>query len=197
MSLSLLSGRQDAEIDPVCGMTVQPAQAAGSHQFEGRTYYFCSLHCLTKFKDDPRHYLHKGPDSSAMAPPTPAAGDKVEYVCPMDPEVVLDHPAPCPVCGMALEPRIVSADDKATPEETDLHRRFLIGLVLGIPLVMLAMGGMIPGWPLEHTNPRLLLLLQALLATPVVFWCGWPLLVRAKDSFVQRSPNMFTLVGLG
>jgi Cu+-exporting ATPase len=197
MNLSLLSRPQDAEIDPVCGMTVQPDRAAGKHEFDGRTYYFCSLHCLKKFQADPQFYLKKGPDLSAMDAPAAPAGGKVEYICPMDPEVVLDHPAPCPVCGMALEPRIVSADEGPTPEETGLRRRFLIGLALGIPLLVLAMGGMVPGSPLEHADPELLLLVQALLATPIVFSCGWPLLIRAWDSIVQRSPNMFMLVGLG
>jgi Cu+-exporting ATPase len=91
---------------------------------------------------------------------------------------------------MALEPRMVSADDAPSADENDLRRRFLIGLVLGVPLLVLAMGGMFAdaAWSIP---------VQALLATPIVLWCGWPLLVRAWQSFIQRSPNMFTLVGLG
>src|SRR5262245_48788311 len=131
-SLSLSSSPSGGAIDPVCGMTVQPASAAGSYTFEGKTYHCCSRHCLERLRSDPRHYLDKGPHHAEMTTPVPAPpGGKVEYICPMDPEVVSDRPGACPKCGMALEPRIVSADDAPTAEEFDLKRRFLIGLVLG------------------------------------------------------------------
>src|SRR5262245_43398344 len=198
MSLSLLPEPPGTVIDPVCGMKVRPERAAGSHTFEGKTYHFCSRHCLEKFKADPKQFLKKGPDLAAMSAPAPATppGSKVEYICPMDPGVLSDHPGACPICGMALEPRTVSLDEAPSADEIDLKRRFWIGLVLGVPLLVLAMGGMIPGAPLEH-SPFVRGILQALLATPIVLWSGWPLLVRAWDSLRHRSPNMFTLVGLG
>jgi Cu+-exporting ATPase len=180
-------------------MTVQPASAAGSFTFEGKTYLFCSRQCLEKFQANPRHYLEKGPSHAEMTKPPAAApaGSKVEYICPMDPGVLSDHPGPCPICGMALEPRVVTAEEGPTAEENDLKRRFFIGLVLTFPVLLLAMGSMFTGSPLAHIEPWIRNLIEALLATPVVLWCGAPLLVRAWSSVVQRSPNMFTLIGLG
>jgi Cu+-exporting ATPase len=171
-------------------MTVDPAHSAGSTDFEGSTYHFCSRHCLQLFRSDPRRYLEKGPTPGAMTPPTAPPGGKVEYTCPMHPEVVLDHPAPCPKCGMALEPRIVTAEDSPSAEETDLRYRLLVGAASTIPLLADAMGAMLFGY---RMNP----LMQLILSTLVVFLCGKPLLLRAWDSVVQRSPNMFTLVGMG
>jgi Cu+-exporting ATPase len=117
-----------------------------------------------------------------MLPP----GGKVEYICPMDPEIVRDRPGSCPKCGMALEPRIASADEGPNPELVDMQRRFWVGLVLTVPLIVL------------HMLPRVHLgWLELVLATPVVFWCGLPFFVRAVLSVVRLSPNMFTLIALG
>jgi Cu+-exporting ATPase len=189
-------------------MTVQPASAAGSFTFDGKTYHFCSRHCLEKFQANPRHYLKKGPSHAEMTKPAPAApaGSKVEYICPMDPEVLSDHPGPCPICGMALEPRVITADEGPTTEENNLKRRFFIGLVLTIPVMALAMSQMFiepsaPDSEFPIFGPELdywgFKILQAILATPVVLWCGAPLLLRAWASVEQRSPNMFTLIGMG
>src|SRR5581483_8920902 len=111
---------------------------------------------------------------------------KVEYICPMDPEVVSDRPGSCPKCGMALEPRAALPEEGPSPEQVDMTRRLVVGAVLGIPLVLLHL-----------FNVHDLNWLQFLLATPVVFWCGWPFFQRAAVSVVQRSPNMFTLIALG
>jgi Cu+-exporting ATPase len=189
--LSLVSGPPGAAVDPVCGMKVDPAHAAGSWEFEGKKYYFCSPHCLKKFQTEPRRYLDHGPDAHAMTTPVASPGEKVEYICPMDPGVVSDRPGACPICGMALEPRIVTAEETVSADEIDLRRRFLLGVALSVPLLVLAMGPMLFGWGM--VSP----LIQAALATPVVLYCGAPLLVRAWASVVQRSPNMFTLIGIG
>jgi Cu+-exporting ATPase len=177
-------------------MTVNPATAPVSHVHAGRTYYFCNPGCLLKFKADPEHFLHQGPTPHAEPKPPPA-GEKVEYVCPMDPDVVSDRPGPCPKCGMALEPRSILADEGPNPELLDMARRFWVGLLLSVPLFVLAMGGMVYP-PLEHfLHQPLALWGQLVLASPVVLWCGWPFFQRAWTSLVNHSPNMFTLIGLG
>src|SRR5262245_9767569 len=145
-------------IDPVCGMTVNPATASASFEYHGQKYYFCNPSCAQRFRADPERYLHGPPTPEVMHEPPP--GGKVEYICPMDPEVLSDHPGSCPVCGMALEPRIVTLEDKPSEEETLMRRRFWVGVVLGVPLLILAMGPMLPGWPLTHVSHRLLMLIQ-------------------------------------
>ncbi len=197
-ALNIPLASPSTETDLVCGMSVDPANAAGRFEHQGKTYYFCSSHCLQRFRADPEHYL-RNPGSVPMshvapAPPVPA-GTQVEYFCPMDPDVTSDGPGSCPRCGMALEPRTVTADEGPNPELADMSRRFWASLVLGLPIFVLAMGEMILGRPLlgaEAANP-----LQAILATMVVFYGGTPFFVRAWASVVNRSPNMFTLIALG
>jgi P-type Cu+ transporter len=183
-------------LDPVCGMTVDPARAAGHVDHEGTTYHFCSKGCVAKFTADPKKYLAPNPQSnpqSAIHNPQSA-----EWVCPMDPEVLSDRPGPCPKCGMALEPRVADASDAPNPELVDMTRRFWIGVVLGAPVFVLTMGDMLTGGALGH---RLGLAwvnwVSLALAIPVVLWCGQPFFHRMWYSFVNRSPNMFTLIGLG
>jgi Cu+-exporting ATPase len=172
-------------IDPVCGMTVDPSSAPASVEHGDHKYYFCNPHCAQKFRADPSRYLHPQAQPEPMPPSVPP-GSKVEYICPMDPEIVRDHPGSCPKCGMALEPRLTSADDGPNPELLDMRRRFWIGLILTVPLIVLHMSTIAhSGW------------LELLLATPAVFWCGWPFFVRAVLSVVRMSPNMFTLIALG
>src|SRR5579883_2548938 len=187
-------------IDPVCGMTVDPATAAGSWEYHGHTYYFCSPHCLHQFQADPERHLAPAPPAAAASPATPP-GTKVEYFCPMDPEVISDRPGSCPKCGMALQPRTLTLEEAPDPELADMSRRFWIGLVLTIPLWVVAMGPMLPGWTtVPHWTGRLgdwANWVQLILATPVVLWCGWPFFARAWTSIVYRSPNMFTLIALG
>jgi Cu+-exporting ATPase len=170
-------------------MTVDPASAAASVEHEGKKYYFCNPHCAHKFHADPARYLHGEPRPEHMAEPAaPAAppGGKVEYICPMHPEIVRDQPGSCPICGMALEPRVASADEGPNPELVDMQRRFWVGLALTVPLIVLSMlPGVHLGW------------LELVLATPVVLWCGLPFFVRAAESLVRLSPNMFTLIALG
>ncbi|HKR67133.1 MAG TPA: copper-translocating P-type ATPase [Thermoanaerobaculia bacterium] len=156
-------------IDPVCGMTVDPATAAGSSERDGVTYYFCSVSCKAKF------------DGAAPAPQKHAA----EWTCPMHPEVVRDAPGSCPICGMALEPRAVSLEDDDNPELRDMSRRFWVSAALTVPLVVVAM-------MMLHVP-----LLELALATPVVLWGGWPFFERAAASLRTRHLNMFTLIGLG
>jgi P-type Cu+ transporter len=229
------SGPAETAIDPVCGMTVDPRTAAGSHTHGGRTYWFCSTGCLERFRADPERYLMSGPDAQAHshAPAASArAGDytcpmdpevrqdrpgacpkcgmalepvtvaapstRTEWVCPMHPEIVRPGPGACPICGMALEPRTVTLEDEANPELEDMTRRFWIGLVLAVPVVAIAMSDLIPGQPLQRAvTPRALAWAQLALATPVVLWAGAPFFQRAWASLVNRSPNMFTLIGLG
>ena len=133
----------------------------------------------------------------------PTAAGKVinasrEYVCPMHPQIVRSEPGSCPICGMALEPRNTSVDEAENPELKDMQRRFWTGVALTTPVLMSAMGDMIPGQPLARlAEARTWIWLQLVLTTPVVLWAGWPFFVRAWNSVINRSPNMFTLIGLG
>ncbi len=123
---------------------------------------------------------------------------KTEYTCPMHPEIVRDGPGLCPICGMALEPRTVTGGEEQNEELEDMARRFKIGLLLTIPLFLLAMSDLIPGQPLQHAvSMRLLKLVQLAFATPVVLWGGWPFFQRGWASIVTRSLNMFTLIAVG
>lgn len=123
---------------------------------------------------------------------------KTEYVCPMHPEIVRSEPGSCPICGMALEPRIVTTEEEESPELIDLARRFKVSIVLAVPLLSIAMSDLIPGQPLQSAvSTAVLKYLQLVLATPIVLWGGWPFFQRAWASIVKRSLNMFTLIGLG
>src|SRR5262245_54613198 len=178
-------------VDPVCGMTVDPATARASTVYEGRHYYFCCPHCLEKFQANPHRYLHP----HEQAPQTASAPEGAEYFCPMDPEIVQDHPGSCPKCGMALEPRVPRLTEGPSPELIEMSRRFWISLIVGMPLFVLDMGHMLAGWhplPVETTN-----LIELALATVVVVYGGWPFFQRAWASVLARSPNMFTLIALG
>ncbi len=124
--------------------------------------------------------------------------EKVEYVCPMHPEVVRDEPGSCPICGMALEPRTVSLEEPENPELVDMRRRFRVAAVLSFPVLLSAMGEHLPGRPIDRiAAPGLRTWVELILATPVVLWAGWPFFDRAWRSVVNRSLNMFTLIGLG
>src|SRR5688572_13511692 len=137
------------KIDPVCHMTVDPERAAGRHEYKGETYYFCSTHCLHKFREAPEQFLNK-PAASPMIqlsrqkePPAAApAGQKIEYTCPMHPEIIRDAPGSCPICGMALEPRTATLEED-TSELDDMRRRFWVSAALSLPLLALAMSEML------------------------------------------------------
>ncbi|MEX2175761.1 MAG: heavy metal translocating P-type ATPase [Pirellulaceae bacterium] len=183
--------------DPVCGMTVEPSTAAGSHAHGGKTYYFCSTHCLAKFQAAPEQYIAKQSLDQTEASPPRAAG---QYTCPMHPEIVQDGPGTCPKCGMALEPMQPTAEEGPDPELASMQRRFWIGAALTVPIFLIAMGGLVPSQAVMkflHDNMLPLNWVQLALATPVVLWCGWPFFQRGWSSVVNRSPNMFTLISLG
>ena len=196
-------GRREAmpaAVDPVCGMRVDPARSAGTHEHGGRTYYFCNPGCRERFAAEPERYLSPGPAGArpggADLPRTDAPPGTI-YTCPMHPEVRQARPGACPKCGMALEPEAPSAREEDNPELRDMTRRFWVGLVLTLPVFFLAMGGMLPGRPLHGMGVALVPWVELFLATPVVLWAGWPFFQRMAASLVNRSPNMFTLIGLG
>jgi len=182
-------------------MTVDPDHAAGSFDYQGKTYYFCSTHCLHRFRENPESFLTKSapqPTGITRQPKAPAAKPDQKYTCPMHPEIIRDGPGSCPICGMALEPLVASLEEEENHELKDMTRRFWIAVVLTIPVLALGMSELIPGQPLQRLMPMSMLQwVQLILATPVVLWAGWPFFVRAWHSIVNRSLNMFTLIGLG
>ncbi len=185
--------------DPVCGMTVGP-DAGIRHSHGGRQYAFCSEECLARFKADPARYAGAGAAGSAAAAEVAERSPegRVEWTCPMHPEVTRDSPGTCPKCGMALEPRTAAGEEEENRELAAMRRRFWVSVVLTAPLFVIAMGEYIPGRPLDGLFPgRALAWLELLLATPVVLWGGWPFFVRGWRSILNRSLNMFTLIGLG
>ena len=183
------------EIDPVCGMTVNPATAAGQVTHAGQTYYFCSRHCVARFQAHPERYL-----GGAAQPPAAEVPAGAKYTCPMHPEIVQDSPGTCPKCGMALEAMQPTLEEGPDPELADMQRRFWIGAALALPVFLIAMAGLLP-WPglmhWLHANMSPLNWVQLALTTPVVLWCGWPFYQRAWMSLINKSPNMFTLIALG
>lgn len=185
--------------DPVCGMEVPP-ETVHRHVHDGNTYVFCSAHCRTLFRNDPERFIPAAPADQDMEPTDHVgrAGETPTYTCPMHPEVLRNAPGPCPLCGMALERRSASIEEREDPELIDMKRRFWISAALSVPLMLIAMGDLIPGHPLGRlASPLTYQWLQLALATPVVLWGGWPFLVRGWHSIVNRSLNMFTLIGLG
>jgi P-type Cu+ transporter len=235
--LPIFTPKSSGIIDPVCGMTVDPATAPAKAEFSGKTYYFCCPGCATKFQAAPEKFS-TGPSAPALVmlgstatahphptdpkqapagtkyicpmcpevssdkpaacpkcgmslePELPHAPAPTKWTCPMHPEIVCDEPGSCPICGMALEPMSVTAEEN--PELRDMTRRFWIGAALSVPL-LLAMLPWFENLVLHNAMPWL----QFALATPVVLWCGWPFFQRFWASIVNRSPNMFTLIGLG
>ncbi|MBX4894470.1 heavy metal translocating P-type ATPase [Rhizobium bangladeshense] len=178
--------------DPVCGMVVDRSTAKYFLKFEGEKFYFCSTACQTKFEADPSAYR-----DGARPAPKPAPQGTL-YTCPMHPEVVSDRPGDCPKCGMVLEPMgIPPADEGPNPELVDFVRRLWVSAVLALPLLALGMGPML-GLPLrEAIGEPWAAYIELLLATPVVLWAALPFFRRAWASLVNRSPNMWTLIGLG
>ena len=206
-------------IDPVCGMSVDPATAkGGSFEHAGATYWFCSPGCRTKFATDPDGWLARGPRSmsavsaapiqpiqltrrtpprapesatrTADAGPRTPSAPPVEWTCPMHPEIVTAAPGACPICGMALEPKTVTAEAPENQELTDMTRRLWIAAMLSAPLLVIAMV------PLPLSS-RLRTLVELALATPVCLWCAWPFYERFAASLRSGHLNMFTLIGLG
>jgi Cu+-exporting ATPase len=176
--------------DPVCGMTVDPHTAKHRSVHEGRTYYFCSAGCRTKFTADPAKYLETNKHAAEPVP------EGTIYTCPMHPEVRQVGPGTCPICGMALEPEIATAETGPNPELADMSRRFWIGTALSVPVVVLEMGAHIVGGH-GFIDQTLSNYIQFVFATPVVLWAGWPFFVRGWQSVVTRNLNMFTLIAMG
>ncbi|MBZ5702617.1 MAG: heavy metal translocating P-type ATPase [Acidobacteriia bacterium] len=193
--LPIVSGAPGVK-DPVCGMTVNPQKAAAKVEHEGKTYFFCSARCGERFRAEPAKFL-AAPGTGGMAPAqgaASAAAQKVRYTCPMHPEIVQIGPGSCPLCGMALEPMDVLAETGPDPELLSMTRRFWLSAALSLPVLLLGMFGgkfeaQLPADARAWT--------ELLLAAPVVLWGGWPFFVRAWQSLVHRSPNMFTLIALG
>ena len=157
--------------------------------------YTCAMHPEVR-KEGPGSCAKCGMALEQIEPSAPIT--KTEWTCPMHPEIIKDSPGNCPICGMALEPKTVSVEEEKNPELIDMTRRFWIGLLLALPLVVIEMGKHIPGMAqLSFFGSPVLKWLQLMLATPVVLWGGWPFFVRGAQSIVNRSPNMFTLIGLG
>ena len=180
-----------ANVDPVCGMKVTE-QSPHHLEHAGQPYYFCSAKCQAKFADDPQQYL--APDqlkgSAAAAPAAPAG---TIYTCPMHPEIRQDHPGDCPICGMSLEPELPSLDEEENPELVDFRRRFWWTLPFTVVVLVLAMAGHQFGWFEGATQNWI----ELVLTLPVALWAGWPFYKRGVQSVINRSPNMWTLIGLG
>jgi len=197
--------------DPVCGMTVDPQKSAGTVAHAGRTYYFCSKRCAERFEKEPDKFLaipgtagmesspnadhgkHSAHVSSATARDS-ATNKDAHYTCPMHPEIVQIGPGSCPICGMALEPMDVFAEVEADPEYYSMRRRFWVSAALSLPVLLIAMFGNALKLPISSSTRNWL---EFILATPVVLWGGWPFFQRFGASIINRSPNMFTLIGLG
>jgi len=180
----------DESTDPVCGMTVDPRKTAHHVMHSGTEYHFCSAGCRAKFVADPDRYL-----GERSAEPVENAQGTI-WTCPMHPEIRQDHPGPCPICGMALEPVTFTADSGPSSELLDMTRRFWIGLALALPVFALEMGGHLTGL-MMLVDRQTSNWIQFALATPVVLWAGWPFFERGWTSLVTRRLNMFTLIAMG
>ncbi|MBW7851657.1 MAG: cadmium-translocating P-type ATPase [Rhodospirillales bacterium] len=177
--------------DPVCGMDVDPAATAHHAEHAGTDYHFCSAKCRERFVAEPERWL-----APKQEQPSPQKG--VIYTCPMHPEIRQEGPGNCPICGMALEPATVTAEAEPNHELIDMTRRFWVGAALATPLMIMVMAEHIPAFGLhDWISPSLAVLVQFALATPVVLWAGWPLLVRGWQSFTTWRLNMFSLIALG
>ena len=179
-------------LDPVCGMTIDPADAVGHFDYKGQTYYFCAESCLEQFRENPEHFLN--PDLRAAAP----VDFEAEYTCPMHPEVRQKGPGSCPICGMALEPVDAAHVEERNVELEDMTRRFFVSLVLTTPILAFMVAELLPGRPLDRVvSHGLRNWIEFALATPVVWWGGAPFFERGWASIVNRYLNMFTLIALG
>jgi heavy metal translocating P-type ATPase len=221
-SLPILSGPPKVK-DPVCGMAVEPAKAADKVEHEGQAYYFCSKRCAERFTQDPEKFLvapgtagmehshahghareqplgmpgvvqHVSTASAPSSASVTSATQDVRYTCPMDPDIVQIGPGVCPKCGMALEPMDVFAEVEADREYDSMRQRFWLSTALALPVLLLSMFGERLGFDLSASVRNIV---EFVLATPVVLWGGWPFFERFWASLVNRSPNMFTLIGLG
>lgn len=186
------SNEVNALKDPVCGMTVT-SQSQHVLQHEQTPVYFCSAGCMAKFAADPAHYSTAVTSVTAVSAAVAPAAAGTIYTCPMHPEVRQDHPGACPKCGMALEPEMPSLDEGESPELRDFQRRFIWTLPLTLAVFVLAMFGHRLQWFAMATQSWI----ELVLSVPIVLWAGWPFFERGVQSVLHRSPNMWTLIGLG
>ena len=177
--------------DPICGMSVDPQTTLHHAKHEGHNFYFCSAGCRTKFVADPMKHMAGG--QRASEPPAPVG---TIYTCPMHPEIRQVGPGSCPICGMGLEPDLITAETGPNPELVDFTRRFWVGLVLTLPVFALEMGGHLTGL-MMRLGGQTSGWVQFALATPVVLWSGWPFFERGWRSLITRKLNMFTLIAMG
>jgi len=180
--------------DPVCGMTVAVATAKHKAEHDGQTYYFCSARCREKFVAEPTRFIAE-PAAPAAAKPQAAQPGTI-YTCPMHPEIRREGPGACPICGMALEPEVATAETGPSAELVDMTRRFWIALALAAPVFALEMGGHLTGLHMM-LSAQTSNWIQLVLATPVVLWAGWPFFERGWASLKTRNLNMFTLIAMG
>jgi P-type Cu+ transporter len=185
---------QPVATDPVCGMEVRIGAGKPSHAHDGETYHFCSQRCHDRFVDDPDYFLAGAHLQSYEDMP-----EGTKYTCPMDPEIIRDEPGDCPICGMALEPMgVPTGEEGPNPELVDFTRRFWVGAVLTLPVLVLAMGPMIGlGFLRDALGETRAVWAELVLATPVVLWSGWPFFERGVKSVINRHLNMFTLIAMG
>ena len=179
--------------DPVCGMDVDPAATEHHHQHAGKIYHFCSNGCREGFAERPDDWL----SGKAQAERDAKIPEGTRYTCPMHPEILQVGPGSCPKCGMALEPMTFSAEVELNHELIDFTRRFWVGSVFALPLLLMAMGDMLPFLSFHDWLGTGFGWTQLVLAAPVVLWAGWPFFVRGWQSIGNRNPNMFTLIALG
>ena len=185
------SGVAETSIDPVCGMTVTSGKGKLSFEHKGDTYHFCNPKCHDKFEADPFYFL-----SGANKRKKVVVAKGVKYTCPMDPEIITDAPADCPICGMALEP-MGAVVEGPNPELVDFTRRFWVSVALAVPLLILTMGPLI-GLPFrEMLGEKLAVWVEFVLAAPVVLWAGQPIFKRGWSSILTWNLNMWTLIMLG
>ncbi len=178
-------------VDPVCGMTVDPATTPHHASHAGLDYHFCSAKCRERFLARPELFIGDAPR------PEPEGSKDIVYTCPMHPEIEQIGPGTCPICGMALEPKGAAILDGPSEESLDMRRRFIVSAILTVPLAIVAMGRhFFPAW-FEFAGARTLDWIELALATPVVLWGGWPFFVRGWQSVRNRHLNMFTLIALG
>lgn len=175
-------------IDPVCGMTVDPATSAHHATHQGTDYHFCSAKCRERFIAEPQKYLSPGPKPAEIAAPAGTI-----YTCPMHPQIRQEGPGTCPICGMALEPEMPSLEEEDNPELRDFTRRFWWTLPLTIIVLTLAM----LGHRITFLSTEARTWIELVLSAPVVLWAGWPFFERCIQSIRNRSPNMWTLIGIG
>src|SRR3989338_3905673 len=177
--------------DPVCGMDVDPKKAEVTSIYKGETIYFCNPRCRERFNADPESFMVR-----EEKPAVPE--EETVYTCPMHPEVRQNGFGSCPKCGMALEPQTAMPQEEKSPELIDMTKRFWVSAVLTAPLIIVTMVQHIPGFSIKDiATGGFLIWLELILATPVVLWGGWSFFVRGLQSVTNRSPNMFTLIGLG